>query len=650
MKKKSLVKNRIISRCRKRTLKKGVAVLSVAAVLASTVVVPGPVGTVLADDDDGVTEEEEVEEVEQDVLADANGRISFWKWERVTNNNINELFKDNDFHAVLFVKHTEVNGVLVPDGFLSSYGDSEHLRVGKENASTEITRMTSDDYNNSHLFRSLRGGYDEDQGAFLKQDSNGYTIDNSNFYKKVFFTTGDCKGCFWVRNRGIATNDEDDYYTNTNNKVTGPTGYTGSYGEHGNTQFMYMDIALSRGEAKDDPDDMSYLDIGTGQDKNKDWFIHPNYTPDNDSDSNCEAKMDLNHDAGGHMFQLEAFRFDPNYELWSIYCNHFNEGHYRSNLIYSDGYITQSSVYYSQRDNHCGVCYLSGSFEAGWGDQNISFCATGTIWGMEKVYAVYAGTQYVFSSLKGEKDPSSDVEFDNSGAGGILKVGKGQIQAVGETYYQDHHGNSAKSDGCVIPEDSIVRVEEGGILSVSGNLLNKGKIVLDGGVLIIRDGGTVTPYTETKQGSIECMNGGSIIIMPGGKLFTNPNNDGKPDLTLSNGSNLIDYGLWVNYYASVDASSKIEVRKSGALLACAGRTDDTYMYKNATVSSSGKDTVKVTNTSKSTAVANGTRGIVGMNGDPSDAGTIVVESNAAFDHTSGVNDYTAQLNVTRLTY
>ena len=141
MKKKSLVKNRIFSRCRKKTLKKCVAVLSVAAVLASTVIVPGPVGTVLADDDDGVTEEEEVEEVEQDVLADANGRISFWKWERVTNNNINQLFKDNNFHAVLFVKHTEVNGVLVPNGFLSSYGDGEHLRVGVENSSTEIPQL-----------------------------------------------------------------------------------------------------------------------------------------------------------------------------------------------------------------------------------------------------------------------------------------------------------------------------------------------------------------------------------------------------------------------------------------------------------------------------------------------------------------------------
>ena len=40
--------------------------------------------------------------VKTDILKDENGRISFWKWERVNENNIKTIFKDGKFHACMF--------------------------------------------------------------------------------------------------------------------------------------------------------------------------------------------------------------------------------------------------------------------------------------------------------------------------------------------------------------------------------------------------------------------------------------------------------------------------------------------------------------------------------------------------------------------
>ena len=642
---------------RKRLLKKCIAGVITAGMLLSTCV---PAGQALADDTtapkEGVTTDAGDDEVSDNTpteLQDVNGRISYWEWERLTNDNVRNLLNDNEFHAAMFVKahaHYSERTVTFDQGFISIYGDKEHLFLGPANTSTELTKLK--DQTSAGCYPQFIFGYDEYTALQMKEDPDGQLLNDHQDYftQDKFISQGGPMGVFFIRARSFE--NDTSHKTQSGHDIT-VNGHTGSEGYHGPCTWVDMDLAICRSSCKTDPGDMSYLDIGTGQDQKLDYFLEPHYA--NRDGQKDEANLSFSHTGNGNRFHLTVFRHDPGFKLWVIdsYLKE-NEGEGYTNLVSCNGWTSQVDV----EDTQAVDGDDDNTYNA-WDRFNGSF---------NNAFEVYIGKQYVFSTLKGEKNPDFRGKMDETtGAGGILNVEKDTVLSVGETFYPDRNGKTQKSDGCVIPETSVVKVKEGGVLSVDGALINNGKIIIDGGTMIIRDNGSVAPYGQTSEGTIECMNGGTIIIMPNGRLFSVPNNDNVPDVSLTGGSVLVNYGLWVNHYAQVDGSSKVEVRctdsSTGILYPAASRTDFTYLFlKNKRISAGSFD---MTNLKKENdPVTDNYLGIRGMYpyvedsnfpdriAGTTDNGVIILDKKAEMNNMSdnGLVDYTAFINVQRLEY
>ena len=79
---------------------------------------------------------------------------------------------------------------------------------------------------------------------------------------------------------------------------------------------------------------------------------------------------------------------------------------------------------------------------------------------------------------------------------GDVTVRKDQVLVIGESEYISTEGKTEESNGCIIPNGETITVEKGGVLSVSGDLINNGTIINNGGVILIKDGGCISPFLQ----------------------------------------------------------------------------------------------------------------------------------------------------------
>ena len=123
--------------------------------------------------------------------------------------------------------------------------------------------------------------------------------------------------------------------------------------------------------------------------------------------------------------------------------------------------------------------------------------------------------------------------------------------------------------GIYILPTVTLKVEKGGTLAINENVYNDGTILCDGGTVIIQGNGSLSPlskdgtdsYNTDGKNKIIIQNGGVLIIMPEGKLYTTP----KYPMTLIN-SRLINFG---NYVLGGDLElycSTVENRQGGNIL------------------------------------------------------------------------------------
>ena len=151
--------------------------------------------------------------------------------------------------------------------------------------------------------------------------------------------------------------------------------------------------------------------------------------------------------------------------------------------------------------------------DGAWGDDEKVFVENGWLSVHDGAFRAeddalwYIGTPYHFSTVK------SDVT-----------VRENQILAIGAEEYVDTSGAVKESNGCIIPNGRTITIEKGGILSVSGQLINNGTIINNGGTILVRDGGTIGPFIQGTGvglngcGTLKCCNG-DIIIQEGGALY-----------------------------------------------------------------------------------------------------------------------------------
>lgn len=159
--------------------------------------------------------------------------------------------------------------------------------------------------------------------------------------------------------------------------------------------------------------------------------------------------------------------------------------------------------------------------------------------------------------------------------------------------------------GIYIPPTVTLKVEKGGTLAINETVYNDGTILCDGGTVIIQSKGSLSPLSSDDSGTyntkgknkIIVQNGGNLIIMPEGKLYTTI----AYPMTLIE-SRLINFG---NYVMGGDLevySSFVENRQGGKIV-CGynyqGNRDDLRAcFENETVSDNGCTGMYYTHDSK----------------------------------------------------
>ncbi len=495
-------------------------------------------------------------------------------------------------------------------------------------------------------------------GMVLKADSDGNSVDFSNFSKDKFLTSGSSKGVLWV-STGAAL-DALAGWSCDGRTVTKRFG------------TVYANIALSRASMKNNSGDMSYNSIGKKLNGNVDYFIGtgsgsnwftyglqlvtepweygykkdshnimwPEWTekkvknvpiqePLYTDTAYWSVEKNSSYASGREEISAESMtivNLADSRDTWVI----------RSENPYNGGYICYRRGWIACYTDDFWNMYYSGSIIPDIYSQARN--ALRPVSAKQEIYGYYkwyVGTPHVFACVKGEGG-------DKNGNGSTVTIKNGQVYIVSGAEYMDADGNEAISDGVVLPEGSSIVIEEGGVLSVEDNFINNGRIINKGGTIIVKDGGCISPFADTKEGIITCTTGasgrsGDIIVMPGGKLFcltnekvyngnllsttktsgssgstnntagsqiqgtgfmpfisvANPlNKESNPTytsgtisleyaLSLTGGSCLINYGTVVMSSAQLDAGSKIENRKDGAIHIGYNRTDNTVLLADA---------------------------------------------------------------------
>lgn len=178
-------------------------------------------------------------------------------------------------------------------------------------------------------------------------------------------------------------------------------------------------------------------------------------------------------------------------------------------------------------------------------------------------YKWFLGKKLRFSAIKG--DPT---------------IEEGQILSISASDYVSAEGSPESQNGVILQAGQTITIEKGGILSISGDFINNGTIINNGGVILVENGGSIYPFLQGDDanamgcGSIKC-NGGDIIIESGGAIYsglnctlTTDNVKRNAAFWMDNSSTLVNYGLVCCGEMRLGDTATIENRNNARLYAC----------------------------------------------------------------------------------
>ncbi|MCR5587589.1 MAG: hypothetical protein K6F77_08710 [Lachnospiraceae bacterium] len=623
------------------------------------------------------------EVAEQNLIEDDKGRVVIWEWKAVNANNINSVLneagKDKAIPSIFAL--TDREGY--PNGyFLSLYDDENHIFHGDGSMSAsswdnESVLMNSyfkydeafnkfnilPNFNETMMhiclgsFNSkeinLTKNMDQHRSMYLMISDEAGSIDKDNFDKDTFMTSGNCKGCLWVKPISWQTTGE---------SYNAIEEFFGKENWANNT--LMSEIMLSKYNYKVDTSDMSYNRIYDEEnpelDKNgkianecydtTSYHLRIPYTvrenggfaEENEPSLQLSkvawnpSKFEANGVIAGGAGAAKAVQL----QIGSVDQTNLNtayKGSYKKDYLYfigSDGWINDDDRERYYLTTKGGLVFAQS------GDS-----LNNVIW----KYRWYVGFQHVYSTVKGVGGDKT------TGEGGVTTIGNGSMFVVGgkETYL-DENGNTCKAEGIILPEHSKIIVEEGGVLAVEGNLINNGKIINKGGTIVVKQGGSISSFTETTEGTIECCQGktgksGQMIIMPDSKVYAltsqemlnSPANfykkltdkggsytDLSNSVILTGGATITNYGDFEVTSINIDSTSKVENRGSSLFRVGYARASDSYlMYKDDDKDKIVKADFKEINTAYDEEKANNSNaGITSVNGTASSSAGGVLES------------------------
>ncbi|MCR5214890.1 MAG: hypothetical protein K6E10_10795 [Eubacterium sp.] len=486
---------------------------------------------------DSSSKEEVVEEEDlSNVMEPTMGSVMFWEWEKLGDYNYVRLLGDGKFHASLF----KVSG---RNTFISTYADDEHIFLPQNTGyNSEMADKGYDDlryaFNKTEYDAAVNalgvnaGVYDQYRSMFLRADDDGKNKIPSSLPNK-FFTNQGCMGCLWVK-----------------------------YGDVGEVQTgdndVGLEIALTPSKCKNDPLSTAYLNVG--YDKLNDRFLYVRKSVEGDGEKS-EPVFAMRDSYINDLPDIDRFEMDV--------TTNYSAG---SKAAYGGIYIHNERDKWDGGLDYDGKSYYTdlNLTTNGWIIPVIDTLNVGN-----RFECVYIGTPHSFNTLESQR------------------VDEGKMLPITNSTTIDANENISNVEGAIIPNGEVITVD--GTLVVSGNLINNGKIKINkGGLLLVKEGGCVSPYSDLAKGSGVIENdGGTIIIMEGGRIYCMTT--GSPadytttnsPLILTSGGTVINYGLLAVSKGMVGEGSKIEVRKNGGLFVGYVRQDEmTMMYNTSAIGTS----------------------------------------------------------------
>ena len=271
--------------------------------------------------------------------------------------------------------------------------------------------------------------------------------------------------------------------------------------------------------------------------------------------------------------------------------------------------LTGNSAYAHWIDDFCsarsGYTVNFSKIDLGQYNEAVSFFTLGSA---HNDPGGYPGKFVIFKNISHDRDPAwqcyangriwCDQESDEGDRCWFnIWYGDPTVYSVLKQSYEISDGQTLTLDstatsyrGIYIPPTATLKVNKGGTLAINECVYNDGTILCDGGTVIIQNSGMLAPLSDDGKGNystngknkIVVQNGGTIIIMDGGKLYTTK----AYPMTLIN-SRLINFGGYVLGGDLELYSSFVENRKGGKIV-CGynyegSRQDLRATFENATI-------------------------------------------------------------------
>ena len=141
----------------------------------------------------------------------------------------------------------------------------------------------------------------------------------------------------------------------------------------------------------------------------------------------------------------------------------------------------------------------------------------------------------------------------------------------------------------VIPQDTTITVQDGGVLSIKGWVINNGRIIIEsGGTMLTQEDAVVSCTDKTPgkaNGQISC--DGLMILSSGSKVCAG----GIYGMSFGEGAQCVNYGVLISENFSVATDHTIENRtKNSAVFAGWGISDSGYNLQQITITGSTFET------------------------------------------------------------
>ena len=163
-----------------------------------------------------------------------------------------------------------------------------------------------------------------------------------------------------------------------------------------------------------------------------------------------------------------------------------------------------------------------------------------------------------------------DADWDSNSRFWVYGASEVEYSCIYGDWTMDNDQVYVAEDDLILMDGATMTIPEGSVLCVKGSFFVNGTIKCHGTILV-EDGGVMMPFTPKKKGGDIDIDGGTLAIMSGGRVYAG-NPKGYLNATenawfyVRNSGTVVNYGILAAGIADVGTNSVVENHAGGAIL------------------------------------------------------------------------------------